>query len=199
MKRIDVLAIDDSPAILGLIGHLLPSDRYTVTTAEDGDQAVAQLQVRQFDVAIVDLRMPGPDGLEIVRFIKERHPDCVTIVLTGHATVEAAQELIRQGCDELLLKPLEEPTMLERAIDRCLEKRLLVSGVESLAQIDDTHRIMMDLMGNSAAELSHKCAHLMTRLRELDLAGKYPDVASLCISLRDGLASLGRLVRLNAG
>ena len=194
MGRIAVLAIDDEPSVRALVQRSLSPDRYAVTVAADGDEGASLIRQNHFDVAIVDLRMPGHDGLEIVRWVKCRRPACITIMMTGYGDMEVAQELIREGCDDLLLKPLPTPSVLDHAIQRCLEKRRLRGAIESLSQLDDAYNALLNLAGRSVQALSDRCLELINRLKEADASISSPDGEALCIELQDGLRSLKRLI-----
>lgn len=190
MDSIDVLVIDDEPIVLALVRRVLSSTRYAVTCASSGTEGLARLGEREFAAVVVDLKMPDVGGLEVVRWVKRKHPRCVTIVLTGHATMEVAQQLMHEGCDDLLLKPMSDPLVVARTLDRCLERRRLVQAIESLEQLDDSHQAVLGLAAGAMDDLSEACAALTRRLAELHVTDERPDVASLCARVDDGLRRL---------
>jgi len=198
LKRLEVLAIDDEPLVLRMIERFLPSDRYAVFVSTGGAEGLAQFRTHNFQVAIVDLRLPDQDGLEIVRLIRRRHPLCVTIVLTGHATVEVAQELVREGCDDLLLKPLQDPSQLDYAISRAMQRRRLLRGVESLYQIGDSRQVVLSLIGGSVRESADRCEQLVSELRRLGTFAASGELEPLCSALQNDLHSLVGLTDCSA-
>lgn len=198
MGLMGVLAIDDEPSIRSLVQRCLPSDRYAVTVAGDGEEGLSLFRQHGFDVVIVDLQLPKCDGLEVVRRIKRDCPTCITIMMTGHGTLEVAQQLMREGCDDLLLKPVPDLSIVDHTIQRCLERRRLVCGIESLAQLGDAHQTLLGLVARSSRTLLDRCTQLVARLREADAFAIRPELEAPCEELRDGLRSLEGLLRQNA-
>lgn len=97
--------VDDEPAARLSLAELLSLEGYEVTAAASGEEAVDLLSEGPFDLAIIDLKMPGMDGLEVVQVLQERSPDTVIIMLTAHGTLDTAVQILRQGAHDYLLKP----------------------------------------------------------------------------------------------
>ena len=119
-----VLVCDDKENYTKLFRRLLPEDRYQVTTAEDGARAIALVGAGDFDVIVTDIRMPGADGVAVLRAALARDPDVEVILMTAFATVPAAVEAIRLGAYDYLAKPFEPDEAL-LIVDRALERRRL--------------------------------------------------------------------------
>jgi FixJ family two-component response regulator len=116
-----VLVVDDEPDFLEFVQWQLETLGYDARTAESGEAAVAQMDEGAVDVLLADLRMPGMDGIELIRQTALRHPDAQCIVVTGHGGVESAVAAMRLGAVNYLRKPVgvEE---LDVAIQKALEK-----------------------------------------------------------------------------
>ena len=92
MNPIRLLLVDDEEVFLSATKTLLERKGLEVTTAVSGAEALQALDRREMDVVVLDVRMPGMDGVETLRKIKQRHPLVEVILLTGHATVDTAVE-----------------------------------------------------------------------------------------------------------
>jgi len=99
------MVVDDEPAARLSLAELLSLEGYEVVAAASGEEAVDLLPEGPFDLAIIDLKMPGMDGLDVVQVLQERSPDTVIIMLTAHGTLETAVQAMRQGAHDYLLKP----------------------------------------------------------------------------------------------
>jgi DNA-binding NtrC family response regulator len=122
-----VLVIDDETNIRSTLAEFMALSGYEVDTAQDGRHGMDLLGGREYDLVLLDLRMPGMDGIAVTEWIRETHPDVPVIVMTGHATVESSIRALRLGAYDYVQKPftLDE---IERTIGNCLEKRRLASG-----------------------------------------------------------------------
>jgi DNA-binding NtrC family response regulator len=121
-----ILLVDDEERFRNNLRKMLAAEGFEVAAAGSGAAALEELALQPYDVILLDMRMPGMDGLATLAAIKERHPDPEVIVLTGHASVDAAREIIRLGAVEFLLKPcpLEEViAKIETAYDRKLARQ----------------------------------------------------------------------------
>ena len=120
-----VLLVDDEEQFLDALSQRLESRGLRVDTVTSGEDAVAQVEDHNFDAIIVDLAMPGIDGIETLKRIKEKRPDLEIIMLTGHATVKSGIEAMKLGADDFLEKPVELNVLLEK-IGEAKHKRMLV-------------------------------------------------------------------------
>ena len=124
--RFSVLVVDDEEGMREGIRRVLERNEYTVRTAEDGEQAVALLDSCRFDIALVDLKMPGIGGFELTRHV---HTSCggrtVVVIVSAFASIEAAVDAMRQGAFDFLVKPFT-PDDLLRVVERASRQRRLV-------------------------------------------------------------------------
>lgn len=113
-----ILIVDDDPRSLKLFRDLLQASGYTVIQAADGQEAVALAQSRKPDLVLMDVRLPGMDGMEATRAIK-RHPDTrhiPVVAVTGEAMEKQREAILQAGCDDYIAKPVEFATLL-RTVD----------------------------------------------------------------------------------
>lgn len=96
-NAIKILLVDDEVKFLQAVAQRLSIKGFNVTTATDGDAAVAAANKGGFDVAVVDLQMPGTDGAQVLKILKQNHKFIEIIMLTGHATVDSAVECTKLG------------------------------------------------------------------------------------------------------
>ena len=101
-----------------------PRRIFRLHPAENGLQAWEAMQQHPFDLLLVDLKMPQMDGMELLQRIKKQYPDQIVIIITGHATIEAAVEAMKFGAYDFITKPFL-PDQLRLAVRRALEKRAL--------------------------------------------------------------------------
>ncbi len=105
MSERKILVVDDDDAFRGTLCRALQHRGYTVYSISNGADALKTAADESIDAALIDLKMPGMDGLELVRRLQEEHPDIPTLVLTGHGSIETAIEATRLGAYHYLKKP----------------------------------------------------------------------------------------------
>jgi DNA-binding NtrC family response regulator len=133
-----ILLVDDEKDFVEALAERLKNRDFDVTTAFAGEEALEKLKEYNFDVAIVDVKMPGIDGIETLREIKKIKPLTEVLMLTGHGTVETAIEGMKHGAYDFLVKPCEMNTLLEKigaAYERKAEQeeRIRKAMVEKLS------------------------------------------------------------------
>ena len=121
-KGLRVLFVDDEPGLRQLMEAELPRLGHDVLTCGDGLEAVKVLEAQSFDVAILDLRMPGMGGIDVLHHLKEVAPDTDAIIMTGYATVETSVEAMRLGAANYLKKPCKLAE-IEAVLKRVSDKR----------------------------------------------------------------------------
>jgi DNA-binding response OmpR family regulator len=100
-----ILIVDDEEAVRFFISDALSRVGWQVYEAESGEAALAMLKKATYDVMLLDLRMPGMDGLTVMRHAKERWPEVMIIIMTAYASIDSAIEAVRQGAFDYLRKP----------------------------------------------------------------------------------------------
>ena len=133
---LDILFVDDEPAIRLPFGDALRAAGHRLHTASDGSQALALLEANSFDLVVTDIRLPGPDGAQILRRVKKEWPSTYVILITAYGSVADAVGALKEGATDYLTKPFEVEELLHR-IDRvdseCRLKRDLEQARADLA------------------------------------------------------------------
>jgi DNA-binding NtrC family response regulator len=130
-----VLLVDDEEQFLQVLSERLTNRGLRVSSVTSGEEAVALVENKNFDAVVVDLAMPGIDGIETTKKIKEKRPDLEIIILTGHATVKAGIEAMKLGAEDFLEKPVDLNVLLER-IGEAKDKRMRIQEKKSQNEMD---------------------------------------------------------------
>ncbi len=118
-----ILVADDEPGLREFVADALELDGHDVVTAPDGKAAAKLLDERSFELLVTDLKMPGMDGMALLRKVRAEQPEVEVIVMTAHGTVNNAVEAMKLGAFEYLQKPLSGPDELRLVAGRALERR----------------------------------------------------------------------------
>jgi len=105
--RGSILVVDDEARLSALLVHALEAHGYEAESTLDAEAGLGRLKERPFDIVVTDLRLPGVDGLELLRRAKGIRPECEIVLMTGHATVETAREALKRGAVDYITKPFE--------------------------------------------------------------------------------------------
>jgi len=130
-----VLLIDDEEEFIKSLTSRLEVRGLSVIGATRGQDAVNLLDKEKFDVIVLDLAMPGMDGLETLQKIKEKDPDAEIIMLSGHGSIKTSIEAIKLGAEDFMEKPVDLPELLEK-IAEAREKRILVMQKHAREKIE---------------------------------------------------------------
>jgi len=122
MQEVHIMVVDDEPSVLESFKMILKIKDYEVETFPDGPTAMASFTKGKFDVAFVDYKLPGMDGLEVLRRIKETDADVEVIIVTAYATDANHANAITLGALEYLRKPFLMEEIYE-LVDRALKRR----------------------------------------------------------------------------
>ena len=122
-KKIKLLLVDDEIDFLQAIAERLELKDFDVITASTGREAIASAENDLFDVAVVDFLMPGMDGTQVLKALKDRHRYLEIIILTGHATIDSAVESTKLGAFKYLEKPYNFEKLVQ-VIKEAYEARL---------------------------------------------------------------------------
>ncbi len=111
---IRILLVDDEINFLNVLTKRLTRRNFIVTTANNGDQAIQALRSNDFDIVVLDLKMEGMDGIEVLKIFKKMVPDLPVIMLTGHGSQIAAEEGLKHGVLDYLSKPYEFENLIKK-------------------------------------------------------------------------------------
>ncbi|HMB69273.1 MAG TPA: sigma-54 dependent transcriptional regulator, partial [bacterium] len=131
--KANVLIVDDDPDLRRALSDRIAFWGHSVTEAESGEAALEATAARVFDVVLLDLKMPGLDGMETLARMQTQDSAADVVMLTAHGTVESAVEAVRLGAADFLLKPVDFD-LIQRVIDRALNKRRLERANRALVE-----------------------------------------------------------------
>ena len=124
-SQANILIIDDEETMRDSCRQTLSRDGNRIEVAESGSKGLSLLEAESFDLVILDLKMPGMSGMEVLKKIKQNDPEAMVIVITGYATVESAVEAMKRGAYDFIPKPFT-PDSLRVIVKRALDRRELV-------------------------------------------------------------------------
>ena len=142
-----VLIVDDEKNIRRTFGMVLGGEGFAVSTAESGEEALALVKDQKVDLVVLDVRLPGIDGIETLRRLRELDRELPVIMISGHATIATAVEATRVGAYDFVEKPLSRERLLV-AVRNAVEMRSLGREVRALRAREHRRRL---LVGESAA------------------------------------------------
>jgi DNA-binding NtrC family response regulator len=139
-KDFRILVADDDEIARDVINALLVKEGYTVFTAKDGLDAIRLLRVEDISLVVTDLRMPGADGIEVLKQAIRTNPDIAVVILTAYGTLDTTLEAMKEGAYDYLTKPFKGQEIVfvaERAFKRT---QLISENRELVKQLRDTYR-----------------------------------------------------------
>ena len=128
MVKQRVLLIDDEAEFIASLAERLEIRGMAVETASSGEVALEKVTAQDFDAVLLDLAMPGWDGIETLKRLKKARPDLQVVLLTGHATVGKGIEAMKLGATDLVEKPAELQELLAKIEEASAKKALLVEA-----------------------------------------------------------------------
>ncbi|MCX7682521.1 MAG: response regulator transcription factor [Anaerolineae bacterium] len=144
LRAARILVIDDEEHIRTSLKELLTRDGYEVFVAESGEVALKLIDAYAFDLALIDLKLGGIGGIEVLTALRQKSPQTIAIVLTAHASLETAVAALRQGAHDYLFKPCK-PSELRESIRRGLLGRQEQQRQDLLRQIDQIASNLEDI------------------------------------------------------
>jgi two-component system, NtrC family, response regulator HydG len=158
-----ILVVDDDPDICQNLTDILSDLRYEVDCAHNGLAALELVRRRPYDIALLDLKMPGMDGLTLYREIKKQRAGTVSVLITAYAQATTAEEAISAGAWKVLSKPVDFTKLLQ-LLDQALEQPLVLV-------VDDDRDLcanLWDLLRDRGfrVSLAHDCAEAAAQLKE---------------------------------
>ena len=138
-RKTTILVIDDEKAMRDSCCQVLTKDGYRIETAEDGDSGLQKISQLKPDLVLVDLKMPGVSGMDLLERVAGIDPNIISIVITGYATIESAVEAMKRNAYDFLAKPFT-PDQLRIVTRRGLEKRRLALESAQLRHEKDKMR-----------------------------------------------------------
>ena len=138
-----ILIVDDAKSLRDYLEIILTKEGYTVATAESGPEALHKVSQQNFSLIITDIRMPGMDGIELLKRIKEKHPSIPVVIMTAYSTWETAIEAMRLGACDFIRKPFENH-IIKDVVNRLSEYCHIHKPLEK-----DKSTHLSEIIGNS--------------------------------------------------
>jgi DNA-binding NtrC family response regulator len=141
MSKEKVLLVDDEMDFLDALSERLRNRDVEVTTATTGSKALELIRDESYDAIILDMMMPGMDGLETLKAIKADRPELQIILLTGHASVDKGIEAMKSGAQDFIEKPADIKALMDKIHDARDKKMLIVEkkSEERIKEILEAH------------------------------------------------------------
>jgi DNA-binding NtrC family response regulator len=142
-KKISIMVVDDEHSIREAFSDWLKQDGFEVETAADGLAALAKIKERHFDIMLVDVKMPGMDGITLLKQLKGNDPDIAVVMMTAHGAIQDAVEAMKLGANDYMLKPfeLEELSLtIEKLVQMqtlAMENLILKDRVASITRFEN--------------------------------------------------------------
>lgn len=204
--KIRVLIADDEDGLRSTIAAWLTDEGFVVEEAPDGTEAIKKVQSSDYDVALLDIKMPGANGLEVLRYIKKNSVSTEVVMMTGMSDVTMAVEAMKLGAREYLTKPLDMDQLVPQ-LKALLRKRDAEDRIRRL-QSEHTARLLYDLH-NPIAGLKQSIGYLLKGMagpvgdHQKELLGYMTNSIDKVILLLNDMMDLTKLeggrVRLNKG
>jgi two-component system NtrC family response regulator len=131
MKKLNILVVEDGKSQREMLRDFLKGEGHIVMEAADGETALQQVRSRHFDLLLLDYRMPGMDGMDVLKAVKSINPEIDVVIITAHGTIETAVEAMKAGALDYIMKPLEFDELLI-LVERVAERRNLIRENELL-------------------------------------------------------------------
>lgn len=148
MDKLVFLVVDDEAVIRDGIKRVLEGDQFEIETCSSGRKAIEQLQKKDYGLVITDLKMPGMDGIEVLKAVKALQSDIPVIMITGYASVDTAVEAMKNGATDYLSKPFSPDLLLEK-VQTALEQRSLSQDKPCLKREISLHHGFHSFIGES--------------------------------------------------
>ncbi len=148
MEKTNVLVIDDEAVIREGLRRILEIEGFSVETSASGNLGLERLQDKDFDLVISDLKMPGMNGMDVLKAIKVLQPEVPVIIITGYSTVDTAVEAMRNGAFDYIAKPFT-PDQINEKVRKALEQRTLLLENICLKMELQTHQGFDNFLGES--------------------------------------------------
>ncbi len=137
-----ILVVDDEKSVRDSIKMILEYERFAVDMAEDGVKAIKKVEENNFDLVLLDIKMPGMDGIEVLGKIRDRHPDLPVVMISGHGTIETAVEATKRGAFDFLPKPLDRNKLIITVRNGIEQSKLIIENKQMREKIEGKEQIL---------------------------------------------------------
>ena len=142
----EVMVVDDEETICEALAAWFSKDGYHVETAPSGHDALKRIHEKTFDVYLLDIKMPGMDGIELLSRIKEEQPEALVVMITAHGSIQTAVQAMKLGASDYLCKPFD-PDELSLLMERVIATKVLKDeNITLREQLMDQRDTLYDAM-----------------------------------------------------
>ncbi len=171
-KDFKILVVDDDEISRDVISALLSREGYIISTAIDGLDAIQVLRIEDVSLVITDLRMPGADGIEVLRYAVMDNPDVSVVILTAYGTLDTALEALKEGAYDYLTKPFRSEEIIY-VVERVYKRALLINRNKELTKLlKDTYRdmeVVRTVADNCNPDITANWLERMERLKAINV------------------------------
>jgi two-component system nitrogen regulation response regulator NtrX len=136
-----ILVVDDEKSVRDSLRMILTYARYEVEMAEDGAKALSALDSRPIDMVLLDIKMPGMDGIEVLETMLKKNPELPIVIISGHGTIETAVEATKKGAFDFLSKPLDRDRLLVTVRNALEQRKLAVEYKQMKEKVEGKEKI----------------------------------------------------------
>jgi len=171
-KDFKILVADDDEIARDVISSLLSREEYPVVTAIDGLEAIRVLRLESINLVITDLRMPGADGIEVLKYAVRKDLDIAVVIITAYGTLDTVIEAIKEGAYDYMTKPYKVQEILALA-EKAFKRELLIQENRELIQhLRDTYRdieVIKTIAGSRNPEITTNWIERIERLKGMNV------------------------------
>lgn len=204
MNKIKVLIVDDENIICNLLTDILTDESYQTIVARTGEEAIEYLNKDSFHAAFIDIKLPGRDGISLLKEAKKIDPSLVVIMITAYATIQTAKMAMQLGAHDYITKPIDPDEILE-SLRKGLEKRNIESKIRGLDKkpsilVVDDDEYICNLLKDTLGDEGYMVETISSPLKALELIkeGSFNIlIADIKMPQMDGLELLEKSRQIN--
>ncbi len=157
----EVLLVDDETNILMTLGETLRAAGFEIFQEESGEAALGRLAIHKPDLMVVDLRMPGMSGLELIKAARNTAPDTVVIILTGYGDLNSAVEALRLDAYDYLTKPVDADRLIQTLRKGAEHRKLTLENRALIRSLEEANRIKSEFISAMSHEFRTPLGHIL--------------------------------------